>query len=134
MLSHQRPGFDEPTSHRVDPYVRVLYQYGLYVMGYSTRAKALRMFAVERIHRVDLTDDRFDIPPDFSWEAQSRRLFGLIDEPPKTVRIWFSPDVAYLLKERQWHPTQSLKQHKDKSVIVTFQAGGLDEIATWVLS
>ena len=50
------------------------------------------------------------------------------------MRIWFSPDVAYLLKERQWHPTQSLKQQKDKSVIVTFQAGGLDEIATWVLS
>ena len=134
ILHHQRPGYDEPTPHRVDPYVLVLYQYGLYVVGYSHRAKALRMFAVERIHRVDLTDDSFDLPSDFSWEAQARRLFGLIEEPSKTVRIWFSPDVAYLLKERQWHSTQSLKQHKDKSVIVTFQAGGLDEIATWVLS
>ena len=134
MLHHQRPDYDEPTLHRVDPYVLVLYQYGLYVAGYSHRAKALRMFAVERIHRVDLTDDRFNMPLDFSWEAQSRRLFGLIEEPPKTVRIWFSPDVAYLLKERQWHLTQALKQQKDKSVIVTFQAGGLDEIATWVLS
>lgn len=133
-LHHRKPDFDEPTLHRVDPYVLVLYQYGLYVVGYSHRAKTLRMFAVERIHRVDLTDDRFDLPSDFSWEAQSRSLFGLIEEPPKTVRIWFSPDVAYLLKERQWHLTQSLKQHKDKSVIVTFQAGGLDEIATWVLS
>ena len=74
------------------------------------------------------------MPSDFSWEAQSRRLFGLIEEQPKTVRVWFSPDVAYLLKERQWHPTQSLKQQKDKSVIITFQAGGLDEIATWILS
>ena len=134
MLHHQRPDYDKPTPHRVDPYVLVLYQYGLYVVGYSHRAKALRMFAVERIHRVDLTDNSFDMPSDFSWEAQSRRLFGLIEESPKTVRIWFSPDVAYLLKERQWHPTQSLKQHKDKSVVVTFQAGGLDEIATWVLS
>jgi proteasome accessory factor B len=133
-LHHQKPDYDEPTLHRVAPYVLVLYQYGLYVVGYSHRAKALRMFSVERIHRVDLTDDRFDIPSDFSWEVQSRRLFGLIDEPPKTVRIWFSADVAYLLRERQWHPTQSLKQQKDKSVIITFQAGGLDEIATWVLS
>lgn len=92
------------------------------------------MFSVERIHRVNLTDDRFDIPPDFSWEVQSRCLFGLIDEPPKTVRIWFSADVAYLLKERQWHPTQSLKQQKDNSVIVIFLAGGLDEITSWILS
>jgi len=134
ILHHQKPDYDEPTLHPVDPYVLVLYQYGLYVVGYSHRAKALRMFAVERIHRADVTDDRFDLPPDFSWEAQSRRLFGLLDEPPKTVRIWFSPNVAYLLKERQWHPTQSLKQQKDKSVIVTFQAGGLDEITSWVLS
>ena len=134
ILQHQRPDYEEPTSHRVDPYVLVLYQYGLYVMGYSQRARALRMFAVERIHAVDLTDDRFEMPQDFSWDTLSRRLFGLIDEPPKTVRIWFSPDVAYLLKERQWHPTQSLKQQKDKSVVVTFQAGGLDEITSWVLS
>lgn len=134
ILHHRRPDYEEPTSHGVDPYMLVLYQYGLYVMGYSQRARALRMFAVERIHAVDLTDDRFEMPQDFSWDTLSRRLFGLIDEPPKTVRIWFSPDVAYLLKERQWHPTQSLKQQKDKSVIVTFQAGGLDEITSWVLS
>ncbi|THI84706.1 MAG: transcriptional regulator [Nitrospira sp. CG24A] len=134
MLYHQRPDYEEPTAHHVDPYVLVLYQYGLYIVGYSDRAKALRMFSVERIHRVDVTDDRFDMPSDFSWEAQSRRLFGLIDEPIKTVRIWFSSDVAYLLKERQWHPTQSLKLQKDKSVIVTFQAGGLEEITSWILS
>lgn len=133
-LHHQKPDYDVPTAHRMDPYVLVLYQYGLYVVGYSHRAKALRMFSSERIHRVDVTDDRFDMPSEFSFEAQSRRLFGLIDEPPKTVRIWFSADVAYLLKERQWHPTQSLKQQKDNSVIVTFLAGGLDEITSWILS
>ena len=134
ILHHQKPDYDELALHRMDPYVLVLYQYGLYIVGYSHRAKALRMFSVERIHRVDVTDDRFDMPSDFSWEAQSRRLFGLIDEPPMTVRIWFSSDVAYLLNERQWHPTQSLMQQKDKSVIVTFLAGGLDEITSWILS
>lgn len=134
ILHHQKPDYEEPTPHRVDPYVLVLYQYGLYVMGYSHRAKALRMFAVERIHRIQLMEDSFDMPSDPSWESLPRNAFGLIDEPTKTVRIWFSSNVAYLLKERQWHPTQSLKYQKDKSVIVTFQAGGLDEIATWVLS
>lgn len=134
ILHHQRPDYEEPTAHRVDPYVLVLYQYGLYVMGYSYRAKATRMFAVERIHRAQLTEDSFDMSSDPSWKAVPRNAFGLIDEPPKTVRIWFSADVAYLLKERQWHPTQSLKQQKDNSVIVTFLAGGLDEITSWVLS
>lgn len=134
ILRHQTPDHDEPVSHRIDPYVLVLYQYGLYVMGYSHRAGAQRLFAVERIRRVQVTEEGFDMPSVPSWEKMFRNNFGLIDEPPKTVRIWFSQDVAYLLNERQWHPTQSLTQQNDKSVIVTFQAGGLDEIATWVLS
>ncbi|ALA59980.1 helix-turn-helix transcriptional regulator [Nitrospira moscoviensis] len=134
ILDHCKPGFDKPVAHRVDPYVLLLYQCGLYVAGYSHRAKALRMFAIERIRGLDLSEHRFEMPADFSWESQSGRLFGLIEEPSKTVRIWFSPDVAYLMKERQWHPTQSLKQQKDRSVVVTFQAGGLDEMTSWVLS
>ncbi|MCX5722045.1 MAG: transcriptional regulator [Nitrospirae bacterium] len=134
ILDHQRPDYEESTPHCVDPYVLVLYQYGLYVVGYSHRAKAPRMFAVERIHRVQLTEDSFNMPSDPLREALPRNSFGLIDEPPKAVRIRFSPNVAYLLKERQWHPTQSLTQHKDKSVTVTFEAGGLDEITSWVLS
>jgi len=66
ILHHQTPEYDEPTLHRVDPYALVLYQYGLYVVGYSHRARAPRMFAVERIHRVRLTEDSFDMPSDFS--------------------------------------------------------------------
>jgi predicted DNA-binding transcriptional regulator YafY len=134
ILHHQRPDYEESTPHRVDPYVLVLYQCGLYVVGYSHRAKALRMFAVERIHRIQLTEESFDMPSGPLREALPRNAFGLIDEPPKTVRIWFSSNVAYLLKERRWHPTQSLKKQKDRSVVVTFQAGGLDEITSWVLS
>lgn len=134
ILHHQTPEYDEPTLHRVDPYALVLYQYGLYVAGYSHRAKAERLFAVERIHRIQLTEDSFDMPSDSLWEGLSPNAFGLIDEPPKTVRIRFSPNVAYLLKERQWHPTQTFKQQRDKSAVVTLQAGGLDEITSWVLS
>jgi proteasome accessory factor B len=37
------------------------------------------------------------------------------------------------MRERQWHPTQRIKKLKNGSVEVTFHAGGLDEIAWWVL-
>ena len=38
------------------------------------------------------------------------------------------------MKERQWHPTQRTKKLKNGAVEVMFHAGGLDEIAWWVLS
>ena len=58
----------------------------------------------------------------------------MIDEAPQEVRIRFSKDVAYLLKERQWHPTQTISELENGDVILTMQAGGLDEMSTWALS
>jgi predicted DNA-binding transcriptional regulator YafY len=58
----------------------------------------------------------------------------LIEESPQEVRVWFSRNVAHLMLERQWHPTQQIKKLKDGSVEVRLHAGGLDEIAYWVLS
>ena len=62
------------------------------------------------------------------------KLFGLVDEAPQEVCIEFSQEVAYLLKEQQWHPTQKLSPGRRGKVHVTFHAGGQDELATWVLS
>jgi predicted DNA-binding transcriptional regulator YafY len=134
VMHHLKPDYDEPTPHTVDPYILLLYQNGLYLLGYSHRAKALRMFAVERIQKMELTEDRFEIPSDFSPENLGRNRFGIIEEPPQEVQIRFSKDVAYLIKERQWHPTQRIKALKNGDVILTMQAGGLDEITSWVLS
>ena len=50
------------------------------------------------------------------------------------IRIRFSKDVAYLVKERQWHPTQMITLNKNGDVTLTMQTGGLDEMASWILS
>ena len=134
QLAHARPDYDEPVEHLVEPYGLVLYQFGLYVVGYSHRAKALRMFAVERIASGELLDEPFSVPKDLRLEEVYGDLFGLIDEPAQMVRIQFSPDVAYLVKERRWHPSQKNEIQKDGSVIVSFTAGGMDELASWILS
>ena len=133
-LHHRTPGYDKPVAHTVDPYVLLLYQHGLYIVGQSHRADSIRLFAVERIKEAKLTDEVFAIPSNFSMAAMERRRFGLIDESPQKVRIAFNKDVAYLLKERQWHPTQALTSGQNGKVEMTFYAGGHDEIAAWILS
>jgi proteasome accessory factor B len=134
VLRHRRPDYDEPTEHRVDPYVLLLYQFGLYLVGYSHRAEALRMFAVERVVSVEVLDERFSLSEELQVGRVYDNLFGLVDEPAQTVRIQFAPDVAYLVKERRWHPSQQNEIQKDGSVIATFTAGGMEELASWILS
>ncbi|MEP7154042.1 MAG: WYL domain-containing protein [Nitrospira sp.] len=77
---------------------------------------------------------RLNLPDKFNMGLVYDKLFGLIDEPAQIVRIQFTPDVAYLVKERRWHPSQQVECLKDGSMIVTFIAGGMDELVSWVLS
>jgi proteasome accessory factor B len=83
---------------------------------------------------VALSEVRFEIPASYSATDRYSKQFGLIEESPQEVRVWFSRDVAHLMLERQWHPTQQIKKLKNGSVEVIFHAGGLDDIAYWVLS
>jgi len=133
VLTYKKPDADKASVYRVDPYALVLYEEGLYVHGYSHRSEEERLFAADRMKQVTLTEDRFEIPASYSSTERYATQFGLIEESPQEVTIRFSQDVAHLMRERQWHPTQRIKKLKNGSVEVTFHAGGLDEIAWWVL-
>ena len=128
--------YPKPVVHLVEPYGLQLFDYGLYLVGYSDRAKDFRRFAVERIQKatVDMSADPFTIRPEYAARARSRKAFGLIEGELMDVRVQFSREVADYFKERQWHPSQKVKQLKNGDVIVSFQAGGMDEIVSWVLS
>lgn len=134
-MTYRKPDAERAVAYRVDPYVLVPFQAGLYLVGRSHRSRAVRTFAVERMQRVVVTDDLFDIPRTFSGRSRMNRLFGIMDdEPPQAVRIRFSPDVAHLFKERRWHPSQKVKPLKNGAALVTFQTGGLKELTSWVLA
>lgn len=132
LHGYRKPG-ERPRDYLVDPYQLILYQYGLYLVGHSHQARALRIFALERIKSITVTEDMFELPK-VPLAERLDRAFGLIEEPPQEVKIWIAPEWAYFVKERSWHPTQTLKLQKDGSVILTMQCGGLDELTAWILS
>jgi predicted DNA-binding transcriptional regulator YafY len=134
LRGYQKPGAGRSKDYLVDPYMLVLYQYGLYLVGYSHRAGEISTFAVERIKNVEVTEGMFELPQSFSLAGRFEQGFGLIEEPPQEVKIWISPGWAYFVKERRWHPTQALNPQKDGSVILTMRCGGLDELTSWILS
>jgi predicted DNA-binding transcriptional regulator YafY len=133
VIDYQKPHANRAKSYTVDPYALYLYQSGLYIMALSHETRALRTFAVERILRAVLAEERFVITTEHSLPQDDHR-FGLIDEPAQQVRIRFTKRVAHLFKERAWHPSQTVIPHPDGGIVVMMQIGGCDEIASWVLS
>lgn len=135
-IKHRAGGYEKPVAHKVEPYGLLLYDHGLYLVGYSHRERGRRMFAVERISQaiVNMEAGPIKVPANSSFSGKFRHSFGLMDGSVMNVRVRITREVAHFFKERQWHPTQRNTPLPNGDLIVTFQAGGLDEITSWVLS
>lgn len=133
-ITYHSRGQGEQATYEVDPYTMIYYKGGLYLMGYAHNRRALRTFAVERIGRVEMGKERFEIPADFRPEEELRDAFGIVDEEVMEVVVRFSPAVAHTVRERLWHPSQRVAEEGDGSVVVSFEAGGRLEIVSWLLS
>ncbi|RII28979.1 MAG: transcriptional regulator [Geobacter sp.] len=133
-IGYRAKGEGRPVSYQVDPYTLLFYKGGLYLLGYAHNRKALRTFAVERLTRVEVTRERFEMPESFRPEVQLKTAFGIVEEEVLPIRVRFDATVAHMVRDRLWHPTQRLVEEKDGSVTLSFEAGGRMEIIAWVLS
>jgi len=50
------------------------------------------------------------------------------------VRLRFSQRVATYLKERLWHPSQTIRERSDGSIDLAFTTTGRQELVRWILS
>jgi predicted DNA-binding transcriptional regulator YafY len=133
-ITYDTKGQGAPSDYVVDPYTLIFYKGGLYLMGYAHNRQALRTFAVERIGRVEMERERFEMPEEFKPEEQLRSAFGIVDEESMQVMVRFSPAIAHTIRGRLWHPSQSVSEDTDGSVVLSFTAGGRMEIISWLLS
>ncbi len=133
-LEYKTGGNGKQSKYLVDPYTLVSYKGGLYLLGFAHNRQALRTFAVERISGAEMSRERFEIPEDFNSAEHFSSAFGIVEEKAMPVRMKFSPRVAHAVRDRVWHPSQKVEKKEDGSVIIAFEAGGLMEIVSWVLS
>jgi predicted DNA-binding transcriptional regulator YafY len=108
-----------------------------YLIAWSEnrQARDFRNFALANVDRVEFLDSSFKRQRDFSLKDYAERSFGVFQEKPFEVELKFSPKVAPDAKEFLFHPSQTMTEKNDGSLIVRFRAGGIREmtwhIATW---
>jgi len=129
---HYTPARRNPEVYLFDPYTLLFTQGALYLGGYAHNRKALRLFLVDRVQGVELSKERFEVPEDFTAEQLTGGAFGLVNEAPMALRVRFAAEVAHLVAERIWHPSQRRELHANGSVTLTLEAGGRTEILAWL--
>ncbi len=120
---------------RLCPYRLLFSRHSWYVIGRSTLHRSVRTFNVGRIQNIETTDDRYEIPRNFSLERYFGNAWHLVPEPGPDYEICirFSKLVAKNVAEVAWHKTQRLKWNDDRSLDFQVTVKGLNEISWWIL-
>jgi predicted DNA-binding transcriptional regulator YafY len=107
-----------------------------YLIAWSENEKArdFRNFSLSNIERVELLDRPFR-KRRFSLREYAERSFGVFQEKPFDVVWKFSAKVAADAREFLFHPSQTMEDQPDGSLLVRFRAGGTQEMVwhlfTW---
>ena len=117
----------------IEPLHLLAYHGNWYVLARSRGSD--KTFALSRFGKVAPTGKHFKRPARFDWRAFSREAFGIAHgEKPERIRLLFPAHVATYIRERVWHPSQILREHRDGSLEMRIETSGHKELVRWVLS
>jgi proteasome accessory factor B len=133
-LHYRKPG--QPAEKRlVDAYHLANINGEWYLFAYDHARKDLRTFVPARIQSVKPTGKTFERTQKFSLEKRLRDSFGVHSgEGEFDVVIRFNARAADYIREKKWHPSQTLRDLKDGGAELKMKLSSLAEVQRWVLS
>jgi predicted DNA-binding transcriptional regulator YafY len=100
-----------------------------------TEGEEIRTFAVSRIRSVRGRGEFFVVPKSFDVKTHIERAFGIVrGEETMEVRLLFSKTVAAYIRERVWHPSQTMIDRKGGALELRLKTAGWKELVRWILS
>jgi len=121
------------TRRRVAPYKIWFFDGTFYLIANCGLREDIRIFAMDRIKNLELTDKRFEMPDDFNVDEFMKSSFGVFQGEPVKVKVWFAPDIAGYIREKVWHETQTIESVSDGAIVFEAEVAGIDEIKFWIL-
>ena len=127
---------DKAAERIIDPYFiePSAISHSVYVIAYCHSTGKLLRFKIERIEAIEVTSVPYVIPPDFDASAYFGSSWGIVVENEvKTIRLKFTSELARIMVETKYHPSQMVKRQHDGSLIMTLRVGNTVELYSWVM-
>jgi predicted DNA-binding transcriptional regulator YafY len=123
------------TSRReVDPYRLWYASGGLYLIAYCHLRKDVRLFAVERIRSITLTDHPYQMPLGFDVVEYVQDALMVMRGRRIEVELLFSKTAAAWVKDKLWHSSQEINLLRDGRLRLVLKVADTDELTGWILS
>jgi predicted DNA-binding transcriptional regulator YafY len=125
----------DATSRRdVDPY-HIWYALGaLYLVGYCHHRREVRLFAVDRVRSLTITNQPCQMPLGFDLEAYLKDALVAMRGEPIEVELLFDKKTTAWAKDRQWHPSQQVAMQKDGRMKLRLHVADTPELVGWILN
>jgi proteasome accessory factor B len=134
-LEYQSPWHKASVTREVEPYHMMSFRGEWYLICFDRYPQQTRTYGISRLLSAQILPEEAPVREDFDIDSYLGSHFGVfVGEKEYNVKIWFSPDIAPLIRERDWHPSQKIKENKDGSLILSLRLSHLLEVGQWVLS
>ena len=133
-LNYRKPGSKQAQPRIIDPYHLANINGEWFLFAYDHLRKDIRTFVPSRIQSIQPTGKTFPRPEKFSVEKILRDSFGVHSaQGDYNVVIRFDAFAADYIREKRWHPSQTLRELKDGGVELRLKLSSLGEIQRWIL-
>lgn len=125
-----------PRRSRVHPYLleASATTRALYLMGFDESRGAVRTFKLQRVLELSIAPETFEPPDPAVVQDGLARAWGVIaDQEEVEVELRFDAEIAGLVTETTWHPTELVTRQADGSVMWRARVPGTLEIRRWIL-
>jgi len=119
---------------RLEPYWLLFNERAWYVVGRSSKHRAVRTFKLGRFKLLMPAEGHFEMPAGLTLEKHLGNAWRMMrGEKTYGVHLKFSPLISPNVAEVNWHRTQQVSWDDDGCVHFRATVDGLDEIVWWVL-
>jgi predicted DNA-binding transcriptional regulator YafY len=102
---------DESSQRMVEPYALKEFKNRWYVMANDCNDNIVKSFALDRLSKLEITNQQFQYPDNYNIEQRFRYCFGIIspnDEEPKEIILSFTPFQGKYIKTLPLHENQEV--------------------------
>ena len=119
VINIEYKAFKNPTGFKipVEPYCVKLYENRWYMLGHNISKDAIRLYGLDRIESMEITEQQYKLPKDFSASEYFSNYFGIVvDDKVKPARIIIrsNADHTPYLKSLPLHHSQKLIEENGK--------------------
>lgn len=127
----------QTTHRRVHPY-QFLFDDGMcFLFGYSEERKAERLFLLNRMKNLSVTDERFQLPEDYEFSSRcgGGKFGAFMTDDAEWFSVDFYGDARQYVKERVWADDQEITDFDSEDrTQIQFSSTQTLKIREWILS